>query len=118
MKTLKVIEVVGSAVLLHSDKGDHLKKAMQEALRETSQIAIDFAGYQFLSTMFLNFSFGALCLENDWSREEFFGHITIQNLAEDDGDDVELSLRNAQQRRELRKNNIDTAEFYERNVLA
>ncbi len=118
MKTLNVIEVVGSPVLLNSDKGDQLKEAMRTALRETSQITIDFEGYQFLSTMFLNFSIGRLCLENNWGEAEFRQHVTMMNLADDDWSDVELAFENVQKRRELSQNNINITEYYDRNVVA
>jgi hypothetical protein len=118
MKRLNVIEVVGSPVLLNSDKGDQLKEAMQNALHEASHITVDFEGYQFLSTMFLNFSVGRLCLEHDWGRVEFQQHVTILNLADDDWSDVELAFDNVQKRRELSQNNIDITEYYDRNVVA
>jgi hypothetical protein len=116
MKTLTVIEVVGSPVLLSQDKGNLLKAAMKTALQSSPHIVVDFAGYQFLSTMFLNFSFGSLCLEKDWSEDEFSTAIEVRNLEESDRDDLRLSLYNAQKRRELRRDNIDVVKFYEDNV--
>jgi hypothetical protein len=118
MKTINVVEVVGNPCLLAPDKGAQLAAEIQKALRKTSKVAVDFSGYEFLSSSFLNQAFGQLCLDLDWNSKAFFGKVKIIGLQQDDLEELELAIDNAQTRRALVKKGISPHEYFSARLPA
>jgi hypothetical protein len=118
MKTIKVVEVVGNPCLLAPDKGALLASEIQRALRRSPKVHVDFSGYEFLSSSFLNQAFGQLCLDLDWDTKAFFRKVKITGLQEDDLDELELAIDNAQTRRALVKKGITPQEYFSARLPA
>jgi hypothetical protein len=118
MQALHVLNIVGSPVLLASEKGETLKLAILKALESLPLVIVDFTGYQFISSTFFNYAFGALCIEEAWNQDDFNKNIKIQGLSEDDAEELELCLFNVQQRRNLLAHDINTEEFYATRIPA
>lgn len=112
MKTIKVVEVVGNPCLLAPDKGTQLASEIQKSLRRNSKVGVDFAGYEFLSSSFLNQAFGQLCLDLDWDTKAFFRKVKVIGLQEDDLEELKLAVDNAQTRRTLVKKGISPQEYF------
>jgi hypothetical protein len=113
MKTIKVIELLGSASLLAPEKGTHLRTALGDLLKAgENQITVDFAGYEYLSSTFLNHSIGQLCMDFEMDVEEFRNRITLKGLNDDDIGDANLALQNANIRRKLLAKQIDVQDYY------
>jgi hypothetical protein len=118
MTTIKVIDIVGSPCLLASEKGDIVASTIQGALKTTSFVEIDFAGYKFLSSAFLNHAFGQLCIDLNWTSDAFKKNIRIIGLDEDDMQDVELAIENAQTRIQLLKRGIQPEQYFAQHITA
>jgi hypothetical protein len=118
MKTIKVVEVVGNPCLLAPDKGAQLASEIRKALRKASKVGVDFSGYEFLSSSFLNQAFGQLCLDLDWDNRAFFRKVKITGLQEDDLEELELAVDNAQTRRALVKKGISPQEYFSARLPA
>ena len=118
MKTINVIDVVGNPCLLAPDKGAQLAAEIRKALRKTSRVEVDFSGYEFLSSSFLNQAFGQLCLDLDWDNKAFFRKVKIAGLQQDDSEELELAIDNAQTRRALVKKGISPQEYFSARMPA
>ncbi len=102
MKTINVVSLLGTTGLLSSVKGEHLLNKILEYLDDSgNKVVIDFAGYEFFSSTFLNHSFGELVIRKNWSLQDFKSNLEIVNLSEDDYSDMELSIFNAIQRKKM-----------------
>jgi|GEM_PF-2226138 hypothetical protein len=110
---LKVVDLAGSPVLLASEKGDRLYLILEQKLSDTGEkIELDFEGYKFISSTFLNHALGQLCIDKNLNEEQFFNKISILNLSEDELDEVKLCVANAQMRRAIREKGFNENEFY------
>ncbi|MFA5834639.1 MAG: STAS-like domain-containing protein [Bacteroidota bacterium] len=118
MKTIKVVSLVGNPCLLSPDKGTSLYQSINDGLQEASPVVVDFAGYEFLSSTFLNHSFGQLCIDNDWDDTAFKEKVSIVGMEEDDVDEVAITVHNAQLRRTLKLQHISPAEYYSQRLPA
>lgn len=113
MKVLKVTELLGTPVLLAPEKGGELASYIKNSLGFFSpSVEVDFNGYQFLSSAFLNHAFGQICIDEDWDLQKFSKKVTVKGLDEDDQDDLALALDNAQLRRKLLKEGISVEDFF------
>src|SRR5690349_3104989 len=102
MRTVQVIALLnGDPVLLAPDKGTRVKDEVKAQLEAGNKVVLDFTGYKFISSTFLNHLFGQLILEMSMSAEALREKVEILGLSEDDREDVELTLYNAQQRQDL-----------------
>lgn len=108
---LKIIDIVGSSSLLAAEKASHLLDILKsQSLDET--IVLDFDGYDYISSTFINQSIGQLCLDNNWTSEKFFEHFIIENIDEDDLDNIELAISNAYHKSLLQSKSINPEEHY------
>ena len=113
MNTIRVTKLFDNPVLLAPEKGEELCKKIKAGLRRFDVVKVDFFGYEFLSSAFLNRTFGQLCIDLDLSAEEFKEKVKILNLSEDDSDDLALAIDNAQFRRKLIKQGVtDIGEYF------
>ena len=112
MKTIKVVELLGTASFMSYEKGSKLLEIVLEELERNNVVEIDFTGYSYISTSFINNSFGELALRNGWDFKEFEKHIKLVALDEDDTDDVKLAIINANNRSLLINNGINPESFY------
>lgn len=112
MKKIKIIDLVESPVLLSPDKGLILLNEIKSQLNKSKKVVIDFAGYKFFSSSFLNNSFGQLCMDMNMTEKDFFNKISFSGLNEDEIDEIKLSVHNAQTRRKLLKENVNIDDFY------
>ncbi len=109
----KVADFLNSPVLLAPEKGDKLYKTLADSIaKHKEKIELDFEGYKFLSSTFLNHAFGQLCIDLNLTEEQFFNKISFVNISEDDLDEVKLCVLNAQMRRALRGKGYNENEFY------
>jgi hypothetical protein len=119
MKTITVTELLETTCLLAPEKGALLASEIRNSLGFFSHaVVVDFAGYQFLSSAFLNHAFGQLCIDEDWDIEDFRKKISVKGLDEDDLNELELAIDNAEVRRKLMKKGIDPEEYYSRRIPA
>lgn len=118
MKTIKVVSLVGNPCLLSPDKGTILLKAINEVVKNENSVVTDFTGYEFLSSTFLNHSFGQLCIDNDWDDAILKKKVIITGMEEDDLDEVALTIHNAQVRRNLLHQNISPEQYYSERIPA
>ena len=113
MNTIKVIKLFDNPVLLAPEKGEELCKKIKAGLKKFDTVKVDFSGYEFLSSAFLNRAFGQLCIDLDLGAEAFDKKVKILNMTEDDTDDLALAIDNAQFRRKLIKQGVtDIGEYF------
>ena len=113
MNTIKVTKLFDNPVLLAPEKGEELCNKIKAALKKFDTVKVDFSGYEFLSSAFLNRAFGQLCIDLDMSAEKFERKVKILNLSEDDTEDLALAIDNAQFRRKLIKQGVkDIGEYF------
>ena len=112
MKKISVVDFLGTTALLSAEKGYALFEEIVELLKVNSKLVLDFSGYEYISSTFLNRSFGKLSVEKNWDAEELKQHIIIKNLNEDDMEDIELSIFNAKERAKLLDKGIDLHNHY------
>jgi hypothetical protein len=116
MSKIKVCEFLNTSHLLSPDRGKVLKEEIERLLLDNEQVNLDFRGYEYISSSFLNESFGKLIIEKEWTLENFQEKITWKNISEDDETDFLIALNNAETRLNLIKNNIDPEKFYRTNL--
>ena len=115
MKTIKIVEILGTPVLLAPDKGERVRKEIE---RVNEEVIVDFEGYQFVSSTFLNHAFGQLCIDKGWTADVFSKRVKIQNLQEDDVDELSLAIDNAAMRLTMIRNGIDPKAFFATHLPA
>ncbi len=118
MKKILVVEALETSVLLSSDKGKSLFYIIVEELKNHKKIILDFSGYEFISTTFLNNSFGDLIVTYNWDNESLKQHIDIVGLSEDDLDDLHLAVSNAKYRKDLIDKGLSPQEIYETYIVS
>jgi len=101
MRTIRVVDYLGTPCLLAPEKGETLAAELKIELQAQNHIQVDFSGYEFLSSAFLNHAFGQLCIDLNWDTKTFRQRVLITNMEEDDLEDLELAIDNAQTRRGL-----------------
>lgn len=119
MKTLKVVNLWGNPCLLAPEKGDQLLAEIKNSFGLLSRsVEVDFSGYEFLSSAFLNRAFGQLCIDEKWTREKFHEKVKIKGLEEDDKEELELAIDNAAARLSLLKQGINPEEYFAARLSA
>lgn len=112
MKKIVVIELLKSPILLSEEKGKELLKALKKSFDKLGDCQIDFQGYKFLSSAFLNSSFGQLCIDENISIGDFNKKFEVINLDDNGKDDLELCLSNAQLRKKFIDKGCNEEDFY------
>ncbi len=112
MKSISVVETMGTRELLSPDLGHRLYELIRDALRKNDSVHVDFATYEFLSSSFLNRSLGQISMDFDLDQERFDRRIQIVGLEKDDIDDVRLCVQNAVMRKKLLDKKIDLNQYY------
>ncbi|MBU0559950.1 MAG: STAS-like domain-containing protein [Bacteroidetes bacterium] len=119
MKTISVVSLLGTTALLTAEKGIELfekiielLKAHHESSPPLEKFILNFEGYEYVSSTFMNRSFGRLCVDKDWTVAKMKQHFFIENLIEDDMEDLELSILNARERSKLLAKGIDLRKHY------
>jgi len=118
MKKITIVDLIQSPVLLSPEKGQILLKELKSQLEKSKKINLDFSGFKFFSSSFLNNSFGQLCLDLNISEKDFFNKISFSGLSEDDIDEINLTIHNAQVRRKLKKEDVNVDKFYKKLIPA
>lgn len=112
MITINLVKLIGSSSLLSSQKGITLYEELKNFLNEHNQLILDFAGYEYLSSIFINRSFGQLCVDKGWNIDELYKHIELKNVSDEDLASIELAVSNANHRHHLISQNIDPEKYY------
>jgi STAS-like domain of unknown function (DUF4325) len=118
MKKISVVEILGTPILLSTDKGKSLFYIIIDELKHQKNVILDFSGYEYISTTFLNNSIGDLIVTNNWNVETFNQHITIVGLPEDDLDDLYLAISNARYRKDLMDKGLNPKDIYEKYMIS
>lgn len=118
MQTIKVCEYLNTTHLLSPDKGKVLRDVILKKLANLDKVTIDFEGYEYLSSSFLNEAIGNIIIEQKLSSKNFKERILWKNLSKDDEIDLLLAIENAETRLELVKKKIDPDEFYRSTLPA
>lgn len=118
MKKLQVVAFLGTPCLLVSEKGDVLAAEVRHQLDSNGQVNVDFGGYEFLSSAFLNHAFGQLCIDMNLDVPLFHNRIRVSGLQEDDAEELELALDNAQTRRTLLMKGTNPDQFFSSRLPA
>jgi hypothetical protein len=106
MNTISVVGLIGTPCLLAHEKGEQLRYELEKHLQLSGTVVVDFTGYEFISSTFLNHSFGQLCIDSKWGRKEFLAHIKIMGISDDDTEEVDLAISNAEMRMSMMGKNI------------
>jgi hypothetical protein len=112
MSVIKVVELLGTKSLLTAEKGEELFDAIKEAVEKNNIISLDFEGYDYFSSSFINHSIGQICVDKGWDFETYSQHVTLKNVDEDDLVDIKLAVVNAFHKYTLIKNKIDPQKHY------
>lgn len=112
MKKISVVEELETSVLLSTDKGKSLFYLIVEELKKIEKIVLDFSSYEYISTTFLNNSFGDLVVTYNWDFATLKKYIEIIGLSEDDLDSLELSVSNARFKKNLIDKGLNPEEIY------
>lgn len=118
MRTIPVVDTLGTPCLLASEKGTLLGEEIKQILQTQPAVRVDFTGYEFLSTAFLNHALGQLCIDLNWDAKTFHDNVHIANMGEDDLEDLELAIDNAQTRRGLLLRGVDPDQYYSSRLPA
>jgi cytochrome b involved in lipid metabolism len=112
MKEINVIDLLNSPVLLAAEKGELLYEEIKKHSKSKVKVPVNFKGYKFLSSTFLNNAFGQLCIDLNLDEKSFFEKVKVVGLNEDDTDDLNMVISNAQFRKKLIEDKINVQEFY------
>ena len=85
-------------------------------MNNNEEITLNFEGYDYISSSFLNESVGKLIIDQELSVDELKDRIKWENISEEDETDFQIAIENAKTRLHLLKNNIDPEEFYKANL--
>lgn len=92
--------------------GRPLASEIKKHLQSQHRVNVDFGGYEFLSSAFLNHAFGQICIDLNWDAETFRQHISIANMDEDNLEELQLAIDNAQTRRVLILRGMSPDKYY------
>lgn len=109
---IKIVELIGNPVLLSPDKAEVLFYTLMTYTFDKNKIVVDFDGYKFLSSTFLNNSFGKIILDLGLNKENYNKKITVKNIRKDDMVDYNLALDNAFTKSKWLSKGIDPQKFY------
>ena len=113
MQKINVTSILGTTTLLSAEKGLKLLKEILKTFKlGAKKIVVDFNNYNFISSTFINQSFGKLCIMKEWDLEEFKRKVEIVNLDDDDYEDIILSILNAEHRMKAMTKSLDTEEYF------
>ena len=118
MKKISVIAALNTTVLLSTDKGKSLFNFLVNELANNTKIILDFSEYSFISSTFLNNSFGDLIIHFNWDLNSLFEHLEIIGLSEDDFEDLILSVSNARYKKDLIDKGLNPEEIYSNYTTA
>jgi len=118
MKTIKVCDLLGTENLLSPNKGKVLKEEILRILSLQETVVLDFTGYKYIASSFINESIGNLCIQNHWSKKTLLKKVNWINLSEDDEIDILIAIENAQTKIYLIKEKIPQDKFYQENLHA
>lgn len=120
MNTVRVVKLFdNNPVLLASEKGEELCAKIKDVIKRFGSVKVNFAGYEFLSSTFLNRAFGQLCIDMNWGTEKFRKNVKVMGLDDDDIIDLEVAVNNAQLRRKLIKKGVtDLKEYFDSRLPA
>ncbi len=119
MKSIKVVDLLGTPCLLAPELGQSLAARIKDSLGLfSSSVKVDFEGYQFLSSAFLNHAFGQICIDEDWDTPKFEKKVSVVGLQEDDLDEMRLAVDNAQARRNMIRQGISPETYYSAHLGA
>lgn len=113
---IKVVNAINSTSLLSSVKGAILYQLIIESLENNEKIILDFSDYEFLSSTFLNSTFGKLIIDKNWNKEQLFKNIEVRSLSEDDMDRLMLSVQNALFKNEIILTGQSIEDIYSSNL--
>ena len=112
MKKISVVEKLDTPVLLSTDKGKSLFYILLDELKHQETLVLDFSGYEYISTTFLNNSIGDLVVTNNWDFETLNKHLNISGLSEDDLEALKLSVNNSKFKKSLIDKGLNPEEIY------
>ncbi|MBI3125958.1 MAG: STAS-like domain-containing protein [Ignavibacteriales bacterium] len=112
MSKISVVNLLGSSALLSAEKGISLFQEITKSLNSSSVLTLDFTGYEYISSTFINRSFGKLSVEKNWTFEDLKKNISFVNLNSDDLDDIELAVINAHERAVLLEKGVNLQQHY------
>ena len=118
MLSIKVCDFLKTSHLLSPDNGKKLRENVVEGLSTNDSVELDFQGYEYISSSFLNEILGKLLIDNQWSIGEIKQQVKWINISEDDETDFSIALENAETRLKLIKKNINPEEFYRKQLPA
>lgn len=107
-----VVDFLGTPQLIAHENGTALASEIKKQLQTQHRVNVDFGGYEFLSSAFLNHSFGQICIDLNWDAETFRQHISITNMDEDNLEELQLAIDNAQTRRVLILRGMSPDQYY------
>jgi hypothetical protein len=113
--TLNPVNLLGTPFLITPGEAEQVRREIEKS---TDRVVVDFDGYQFLSSTFLNHAFGQLCINNGWSAETFYDAVKVEDLQEDDIDKFQLTIENAEMRLGMIRKGIDLVEFFATHLPA
>lgn len=113
-----VCEYLHNTNLLSPDLGQKLRKKIVTKNNNRNKIILDFAGYDYMSSSFLNQALGYILINKKWSIREFKKNIKWINVNKDDKLDFDLALENARNKLRLIQNNIDPEKFFREHLPA
>lgn len=116
MAKINVCEFLKTNNLLALEKGEELRHKILNLLQNNKEIILDFEGYDYISSSFLNESIGKLIVDQELSVGELMSRVKLENISEDDEIDFQIAIENAKTRLHLIKSNIDPEEFYRANL--
>lgn len=118
MTVINVCQYIGTPNLLSPNKGMRLRNKIMGNLKEHISVTLDFSGYKYISSSFLNEAIGKLCFEMNWNLDTFKKKIRWKNLLEDDELDILIAVENSQTKLFLKKNNMNQQKFYQSTLPA
>jgi hypothetical protein len=118
VKTIRVVDFLGTPCLLVSEKGTAIAAELQGLLQLDRVVQVDFEGYEFLSSAFLNHAFGQTCIDMNLDLRTFHERVKVTNMQADDLEELELALDNAQKRRLVMSRGENPDQYYSSRLPA
>jgi len=118
MKTIKILDITENPCLLAPEKAVKVAEKIKKYLQNGETVQVDFSGYEFLSSSFLNRAIGQIIIDMDLDKKNFKYSVKIAGLQDDDVDDIYLAIDNADLRRKLLKKGVSPEEYYTSHIPA
>jgi len=116
MKTIRVLDITNNPCLLAPEKAEKVAESIRKYLKNGDTVQIDFTGYEFLSSAFLNRAMGQVLIDLDIDKNKLDSIVKVTGLQDDDADDLALAIDNADLRRKLLKKGVSPEEYYSSHV--